>query len=140
MNKPTANTAWATAEPAKKMEPLESQRQSGWVYQEAPSSSIVNSWMNAVHQWKLYLEDSSDEQEAHLNALEQHVVNLEAVVKYNTDEIKRLDAWLQRIQAYIESHPTTQAAPRRPEQSSPPPGMPKYKWDQIERNKGNGPR
>ncbi len=140
MNKPTANTAWATAESAKKVEPLESQRQSGWVHQDTPSSGVINSWMNAVHQWRSYLEQTVDEQEEHLDALEQHVVALEAVVKYNTDEIKRLDAWLGRIQAYIESHPTTQPAPSRPEPGTPPPGMPSYKWDQIQRNQGRGPR
>ena len=140
MNKPTANTAWAMAEFAKKVEPLESQRQLGWVYNDAPSSAIINSWMNAVHQWRIYLEQNSDEQEAHITALEQHVLAVEAVVKHQAEELRRHDDWLGRIQAYLESHPTTQPAPAKPSPSSPPPGMPSYKWDQIQRNQGRGPK
>lgn len=140
MNKPTANTAWALAETAKKIEPLESQRQSGWTYQEAPSSAIVNSWMNAVHQWQLYLEQNGDEQWQHIAAIEHHFGVLEESLKYQLSEIQRLDAWLGRIQAYIESHPTAQPAPSRPAPGEPPPGMPAYKRTGIERNNGRGPK
>ena len=136
MNKPTVNTAWAVAESSKKIEPLESQRQSGWVYQDVPSSAVVNSWMNGVHQWQLYLEQNGDEQGNHIAAIEQHFGVLEEALKYQLSEIQRLDTWLGKIQVYIESHPTSQSAPSRPAPNMPPPGMPPYKWGQIQRNNG----
>ena len=80
MNKPTANTAWATAESAKKVEPLESQRQSGWVYQDTPSSGVVNNWMNAVHQCVLYFESFGDPR-AEIEDLKKRVKKLESELK-----------------------------------------------------------
>lgn len=140
MNKPTSNTAWAIAETAKKIEAFESQRQSGWSYQEAPSSAIINSWMNAVHQWRQYLEQTGDEHEQHIEAIELHFSSLENMLKHQLEELQRHEDWLGRIQAYIESHPTTQPPPVRPASRVESPDMAPYKYRQIERNNGRGPR
>ena len=142
MNKPEANTAWAMAESAKKLEPLESQRQLGWVYKDTPSSGVINSWMNAVHQWRVYLEQTGDAQEAHIEALEQYVAQLEVVLKHQVEEIQRHETWLEQIQASLESHPTqpAQAAPAKPAILTPLPGMSSSKWAGIERNNGRGPK
>lgn len=126
MKKPITNTAWAIGEAAKRVEPLESQRQSGWVYQDAPSSGVVNSWMNAVHQWQVYLEQFDDQQEMHIAALEQHVLAMEGVIKHQAEETQRIWEWLEKHQV----------APEKPPTRGPSPSMPSYKWDQIQRNNG----
>lgn len=90
MNKPTSNTAWAIAQTAKKVEPLESQQQLGWVYQDAPSSGVVNSWMNSVHQWQRYSERTGDEHEVELVDLRRAVASLEHRVHELTDYVQKI--------------------------------------------------
>lgn len=99
MNKPEVNTAWANAESAKKVEPLESQRQLGWVYQDTPSSSVVNSWMNATHQWQVYLEQTGDAHEVELVDLRVAVASLEHRVHELTDYVQKIYRLIPKPQA-----------------------------------------
>ncbi|MEI6806742.1 MAG: hypothetical protein WCK49_09605 [Myxococcaceae bacterium] len=99
MNKPIANTAWATDKSAKKVEPLESQRQAGWVYQDTPSSGVINSWMNAAHQWQVYLEQTGDEHEVELVDLRRAVASLEHRVHELTDYVQKIYRLIPKPQA-----------------------------------------
>ena len=98
MNKPEASTAWATDKSAKKVEPLESQRLLGWVYQDAPSSGVVNNWMNATHQWRVYLEENVDAHEVELVDLRVAVTSLEQTVQKLIDHVNRIERLMPRPQ------------------------------------------
>ncbi len=95
LSKPTCNTAWATGSQAKLREPLASQSEQGWTLKDAPASSVVNYWMNAVHQQLSYASQCIDavqvkisEQnrqlsghQTQLDTCEKRVTELEHLVK-----------------------------------------------------------
>lgn len=92
--KPTFKTDWAYGPEARLREPLESQRELGWTLNDAPASSVVNYWMNAVHLRLDYFENT-------LNELQEQVSRHATEIATHSDRLSGLETRVGAIEAFI---------------------------------------